>query len=145
MPSRTFYIGHVVYKFLLYKLFKVNGQPIFIRGGDWILSIFNGRKKVMPKGMFWRHSLNDNGFVEFNYIFLIAINLFRYFLRMIFTVMDSILRLVLLGCLLEILAEQQCLKKADRNTINSYPIQSQNNVLIGLNFMEPRRILMIFV
>ena len=27
-------LGYVVYKFLLYKLFKVNGEPIFIRGGN---------------------------------------------------------------------------------------------------------------
>ena len=30
-------------------------------------------------------------------------------------------------------------------SINAYPIQSQKNVLIRLNFMEPQRILMIFV
>ena len=31
-------IWYVVYKFLLYSLFKVNIQPIFICGGNWILS-----------------------------------------------------------------------------------------------------------
>ena len=30
-------------------------------------------------------------------------------------------------------------------SINAYPIQSHKNVLIRLNFMEPQRILMIFV
>ena len=28
----------VTHVFLFYRLFKVNGQPIFIRGGNWILS-----------------------------------------------------------------------------------------------------------
>ena len=31
-------LWYVVYKFLLYSLFKVNMQPIFICGGNWILS-----------------------------------------------------------------------------------------------------------
>ena len=38
----------------------------------------------------------------------------KHFLRMIFAAMDSILRLVLSGCLLQILSEQQCLKNAGK-------------------------------
>lgn len=30
----TYIVTHILY----YRLFKVNGQPIFIRGGNWILS-----------------------------------------------------------------------------------------------------------
>uniref|UniRef100_A0A7N2L4W2 Uncharacterized protein n=1 Tax=Quercus lobata TaxID=97700 RepID=A0A7N2L4W2_QUELO len=89
----------------------------------------------------------------------------KQILRMIITAMDSMPRLVLSGWLLQILSEQQCLKKAGRfrclskflvgtrnkfqtpygNNINTFPIQCQKNVLIRLNFMEPQRILKIFV
>lgn len=31
-------VNIITHIFLLYRLFKVNGQPIFIRGGNWILS-----------------------------------------------------------------------------------------------------------
>ena len=31
-------LWYVVYKILIYRLFKVNGQPIIIHGGNWILS-----------------------------------------------------------------------------------------------------------
>ena len=45
---------------------------------------------------------------------LVNSRILKHFLRMIFTAMDSILRLVLLGCLLQILSEQQCLKNAGK-------------------------------
>ena len=76
---------------------------------------------------------------------LMKSEILKHFLRMIFTAKDSMLRLVLSGWLLQILSEQQCLKKAGRfrclsdflvgtwkkfqtpygNNINTFPIQSQ--------------------
>ena len=122
---------------------------------------FDG-KRVYIQGSLW------DGFANVRWASLMALmksEILKHFLRMIFTATDSILRSVLSGCLLQILSEQQCLKKAGRfrclrsflvgtqkkfqtpygNTINTYPIQSQKNVLIRLNFMEPQRILLIFV
>ena len=45
---------------------------------------------------------------------LMKSEILMHFLRMIFTAMDSILRLILSGWLLHILSEQECLKKAGR-------------------------------
>ena len=96
---------------------------------------------------------------------LMKFEILKHFLGMIFIALDSILRMVLSGWLLHILSEQQCLKKVGRfcclsnflvgtrkkfqtpngNNINTFPIQSQKKVLIRLNFMEPQRILVVFV
>ena len=122
---------------------------------------FDGTR-VYIQGSLWDGFANVRGA---SLMALMKSEILKHILRMIFTAMDSMLRLVLSGWLLQILSEQQCLKKAGRfrclsnflvgtrkkfqtpygNNINTFPIQSQKNVLIRLNFMEPQRILMIFV
>ena len=65
--------------------------------------------RVYIKGPLW------DGFANLRGASLMALTkseILKHFIRMIFTAMDSILRLILSGWLLHILSEQECLKKA---------------------------------
>ncbi|KAL4637055.1 hypothetical protein ACB092_03G053100 [Castanea dentata] len=61
---------------------------------------------------------------------LMKSEILKHFLRMIFTAMDSILRLILSGWLLHILSEQECLKKAGRfRCLSNFLVGTQKKFL----------------
>ena len=69
---------------------------------------FDGTR-VYIQGSLWDGFANVRGP---SLMALMKSEILKHFLRMIFTAIDSILRLILSGWLLHILSEQECLKKA---------------------------------